>query len=456
MLGAFVLSAVAIHAAVVTKIAAGQAHSMFVKSDGSLWVMGNNEYGMLGAGLPPSVIVTTNFPAQIVASGVADISAGDFHNLFIKSDGSLWAMGRNDFGELGDGTYLSTNVPKQVVASGVTNLAAGFFHSLFLKNDGSLWVMGSDSSGQLGDGTLNETTLRTNLPEMIVASDVTAIAGGDAHSLFLKSDGSLWAMGSSGHGQLGAGNFVSTNTPERIVASGVTAVAAGFGFSLFIKSDGSLWGMGYNANGRMGAGSTFQFNAPVQIVASNVTAIAAGWEHSLFLKSDGSLWAMGNESYGQLGNGVGIDGFPNVATNTPQLILSNSVTAISAGDYHSLFIKSDGSLWGMGLNSSGQLGVGSRYVLYSTNRPILIVGVPLPAMNIVATSLSGSNVVLNCVNGVLGSTNFVLASTNVELPRSQWALIQTNKLLSGGDFTVTVTNAFKTNFPKRFFLLNSQ
>src|SRR5208283_1128152 len=173
----------------------------------------------------------------------------------------------------------------------VTKIAAGWQHSLFLKSDGSLWAMGNNGDGRLGNGTYNQT----NLPEQIVASNVTAIAAGYNHSLFLKRDGSLWAMGLNNHGQLGDGtHFDWTNHPEQIVVSNVTAITAGADFSLFLKSDGSLWAMGNNQNGQLGYGTTnglYSTNLPEQIVASNVMAIAAGGWFSLLLKSNGSLWA---------------------------------------------------------------------------------------------------------------------------------------------------------------------
>jgi alpha-tubulin suppressor-like RCC1 family protein len=251
-----------------------------------------------------------------------------YHSLFVKSDGSLWVMGWNQTGQLGDGTYgnpaanYSTNRPEQIVVGGATAIAAGAAHNLFLKSDGSLWAMGNNYNGQLGDGTSNS---KTNRPEQIVPSGVTAIAAGADHSLFLKSDGSLWAMGWNNYGQLGDGTInYSTNQPEQVVAGGVTAIAAGYGHSLFLKSGGSLWAMGGNYYGSLGDGifstnSPYGTNRPEKIVASGVTAIAAGALHSLFLKSDGSLWTMGYNYYGQLG-----DGFTNLNSAIPEQIFPAS------------------------------------------------------------------------------------------------------------------------------------
>ena len=135
--------------------------------------------------------------------------------------------------------------------------------------------MGQNIVGQLGDGTTDSGNLETNFPEQIVASNVVAIAAGGSHSLFLKSDGSLWAIGLNYYGQLGDGTYDQTNQPpEQIVASGVTAIAAGQYFSLFIKSDGSLWGMGDNTYGQIGSGTLNNTNRPVQISLSDLTQVS--------------------------------------------------------------------------------------------------------------------------------------------------------------------------------------
>jgi alpha-tubulin suppressor-like RCC1 family protein len=174
---------------------------------------------------------------MIVSNNVANVSAGSAHTLFTKNDGSLWGTGYNGYGQLGDGTYggtyAATNLPEKIVSNNVVTIAAGYDHSLFIKSDGSLWAMGDDYNGQLGDGNYGGSI---NLPEQIVASNVTAIAAGEAQSLFQESYGSLWAMGANQYGELGDGTTSETNRPEEIIYNSVLAISSGYAFSLFIKS----------------------------------------------------------------------------------------------------------------------------------------------------------------------------------------------------------------------------
>jgi alpha-tubulin suppressor-like RCC1 family protein len=450
LLAAVLLQAASSGAQPVTKVAAGNFHSLFLKSDGSLWAMGGNGNGQLGDG----TYNNTNLPEQIVPSNVTAIAAGGDHSLFLKSDGSLWAMGDNLYGELGDGTFDTTspygiNFPEKIVSSNVTAIAAGTSYSLFLKSDSSLWGMGDNQLGQLGDGIYTNT----NVPEQIVASNVTAIAAGGDHSLFLKRDGSLWAMGYNFSGQLGDGTYNTVYLPEQIVGSNVTAIAAGGYFSLFLKSDGSLWAMGGNGNGQLGDGTYNNTNLPEQIVGSNVTAIAAGGNFSLFLQSDGSLWGMGDDSCGELGDGNhNPTYYQNLSTNLPERIVASGVTAVAAAshanfwseepeeyDEHGLFLKNDGSLWTMGFNDYGELGDGTYT---TTNRPEQILAGPPDYNRISAQLLSGGDVSLSFVG---------IAGTNYELDRSfslspaNWVPEATNPAGAGGILVFTNTPDATTN-----------
>ena len=327
-----------------------------------LLAWGDNYYGQLGDGTK----IDKQLP-EAVASGVIAAAAGADHSLFVKADGSLWAVGFNGDGELGDGTTATLTQPESI-ATNVVAVAAGAWHSLFLKRDGTLWGMGANYNGQLGDGTQNQ---RVN--PVTIASNVVALAAGWYHSLYLKTDGTLWGMGSNCSGQLGNGTTLEQDLAVS-VASNVVALAAGSWHSLYLKIDGTLWGMGANSYGQLGDGNNTGAYLAVS-VASNVVALAAGSVHSLFLTKDETLWAMGDNGSGQLGNGT------NTAAYLPESVVSN-VVAVTAGMYDSLCLKSDGTLWAMGANSVGQLGDGTKTTRYSP--------VAVPGMSVATVVSSGS------------------------------------------------------------------
>jgi len=124
-------------------------------------------------------------------AAVTKVAAGEFHSLYVTDDGTLWGMGDNELGQLGDGASMVQNTPVQV-ATGVIAAAAGYEHSLFVKNDNTLWAMGWDGCGQLGDGTF---TFSFRGKPVQVATGVVAVAARSDYSLFVKGDGTLWGMG---------------------------------------------------------------------------------------------------------------------------------------------------------------------------------------------------------------------------------------------------------------------
>ena len=350
--------------ALAQSVSAGSSHTTFVKTDGTLWVTGLNDYGQLGDGTTTSRVA----PVQ-VASGVASVAAGYKHTMFVKKDRTLWAMGRNSSGQFGTGfiTTAPQKTPTQV-ASDVASVAAGSDNTMFVKTDATLWTVGSNSSGQLGGGGTGIGGYRSTPVQ--VASGVGSVAASGNHTLFLKLDGTLWGMGYNGYGELGDGTTTNRNAPV-LMASGVTSFSAGGAHSVFVKTDGTMWVVGDNEFGQLGNGATTTVprTTPIQ-VASDVASVAAGGSYTMFVKTDGTLWAVGSNVWGQLGDGTMLN------RNSPVQVTSG-VASVAAGDGHAVFIKTDGRILTTGYNLYGQLGDGT-----TTNRstPLQVGALILPTV----------------------------------------------------------------------------
>jgi alpha-tubulin suppressor-like RCC1 family protein len=230
-------------------------------------------------------------------------------------------------------------------------------------------------------------------------------------------------MGANEYGQLGTGDSNTRYVPAMLVASNVVAVAAGWRDSFFIKSDGSLWAMGLNEFGALGDGTLIGTNRPEQVL-TGVVAVSAGMWHTLCIRSDGTLWGTGNNSNNELGDGT---------TNQYDVwfpIGPSNVVAIAAGELHSLFIKSDGSLWGMGFNYLGQLGPSDGRL---SNVPVEMI-VPPPSPTISSISVAGTNIVVTWPTNQGGF--YLESTTNVTLP-AVWSAVSPGAVIVNGQFTVT-------------------
>ena len=323
----------------VRQVSSGSYGTTYYLCGVTLWAMGYNSSGQLGDGTR-----TNRSVPMKIASGVGSVSAGSRHAMFIKTDGTLWGMGYDKDGQLGAGSKIDRIVPVEI-ASGVASVSAGSSHTMFVKTDGTLWGMGSNSQGQ--SGVSYTTSLSTPVQ---VASAVASVSAGVSHTMFIKTDGTLWAIGYNVYGQLGDGTTTSHSTPVQ-VATGIASVSAGGSHTMFVKTDGTLWAMGSNYYGQLGDGSKTNRSVPVKI-ASGVGSVSAGSSHTMFVKTDGTLWAMGYNVDGQLGNGT------TTSRSTPVQVASG-VASVSAASSHTMFVKTDGRLWAMGGNFYGQLGDGT-------------------------------------------------------------------------------------------------
>ena len=336
----------------IKAIACGYAHSIALRNDGTVWALGDNAYGQLG----DETTTQSLTPVQVSGlSGITTIACGESNSLAIKNDGTVWTWGDNSNGQQGDGTTTNKTKAEQVSGlSGITAIKCGYGHCLVLKTDGTAWAWGYNSNGQLGDGT---RTQRTTPVQVGGISGIKAVAGGYYHSLALKTDGTVWGWGDNYFGQLGDGtNNIQRITPVQVSGlSGITAVAGGTSHSLALKADGTVWGWGDNNNGQLGDGTTIPRSTPIQVSGLNgITAAVGGGSHSLALKTDGTVWAWGNNDNGQLG-----DGTRTQRTIPVQVSGLSGITAIACGYAHSLALKNDGTVWAWGHNNNGQLGDGT-------------------------------------------------------------------------------------------------
>ncbi len=225
-------------------IAGGEFHSLALKRDGSLWAWGVNVSGQLGLSHRLGGELTLTPTCVGVANDWAAVAGGEDSSLALKKNGSLWAWGDNVAGHLGLGNAAAViDSPTRVgTATDWAVIACGGQNSLALKKDGSLWAWGMNDDGQLG---LGDTKERNSPTRIGTASDWAGVAGGGTHSLALKRDGSLWAWGNNYSGQLGLGNTTWERSPTRVgSANDWSAIAAAADWSLALKTDGSLWAWG--------------------------------------------------------------------------------------------------------------------------------------------------------------------------------------------------------------------
>lgn len=247
-----------------------------------------------------------------------------------------------------------------ISVSEIKQIVSGMYHTIVLKANGSLWACGHNGYGQLG---LNDTTNRASFTQVTenINNDVKQVACGFYHTVILKKDGSLWSCGNNGYGQLGLGDTTERYTFTQIttnINNNVKQVACGLQYTVILKNDGSLWSCGRNSYGELGLNNTSSkttFTKATTNVYNDVKQIICGSYYTFILKTDGSVWACGQNTEGQLGLGNTTNKFifAKVATN-----INNDVKQIACGDSHTIILKNDGSVWSCGNNDKGQLGLG--------------------------------------------------------------------------------------------------
>ena len=341
------LSSAALAAPTQPQLAMGDTYSLLIKADGSLWAWGNNQYGQLGIEKSFSL-----FPARVGSdTDWASVATGSVHTLALKTDGTLWAWGFNAYGQLGLGDLVDRTVPTRVgTDADWAAIGTGLRFSFGLKTDGSLWAWGQNDYGQLG---LGDVTRREAPTRVGMDTDWAMVDGGGQFAAGVKTDGTLWTWGQNHRYQLGQGDLTERHDPTQIGTDTDWAwVGCSDNDSRARKDDGSLWSWGYNNLGQLGVGDTVTRHVPTQ-VDGTWGQMVVGDDSTLALLPGGTLWAWGDNTYGQLGQG------DRDYRDVPSAVGTDSDWVIvGSGHDHVGAVKADGGLWMWGKNASYQLGLG--------------------------------------------------------------------------------------------------
>ncbi len=360
----------------VVAVAAGYHHTCAVTGAGGVKCWGANESGQLGNGTTTFTDSAKPVDVAGLTSGVTAIAAGGHHTCAVTGSGGVKCWGRNDGGQLGNGTTTDSTTPVDVtgLTSGVTAVAAGSGWACALTSAGGVKCWGWNSYGQHGTGLGGNTSTPVDVSGL--ASGVTAISANALHVCALTTAGQVKCWGSTTPDQAPP-KKTDSNVPVDVpgLGSGATAITAGGLHACAITSGGGVECWGSNGEGELGNGSRTDSDSPVEVptLTTGVTALAIGStddfdpSHTCALTSAGGVKCWGPNGDGQLGNGSTNDSSRPVEVRG----LTSGITAIAVGGSHTCAITTAQQLKCWGNNSNGQLGNGS---LTTSPTPVDVIG----------------------------------------------------------------------------------
>ena len=354
----------------------GAVHSCFVESNGGLSCWGNNDYGQLGDGTQERQ--PTPVRVSGMSSSVANVALGSYNSCALLISGAVKCWGRNENGQLGDGTTTKRNTPvsNTMLSSGVVSLSVGGHGTgsqvCVVLSTGAVKCLGVNDFGQIGDGTTTSKNTPTTVSGLSSGGD--SVAAGNYHSCALLSTGAVRCWGSNGQSQLGCGaancggstcscpfgSTCPTNDcsliPKAVsgLSIGIISLHAGGEHSCVLLSNGGVQGWGSNENGQLGDGTTSGrvSAAAVNGLSSGVIALALGGAHSCVVLSTGGVKCWGDNYRGKLGD------WTTIPRSTPTDVLGLSSGAISVflGSQHTCAVLSSGRIdVGVIMNMVGHL-----------------------------------------------------------------------------------------------------
>lgn len=342
-------------------------HTCGLKADGTAWCWGKNDHGQLGDGTTEPRLT----PVRVgELTGLVAIAAGEGHSCAIDANGHGWCWGDNERGQLGNGSLETSPTPEPVAGLGdAETLAAGEQHTCATTTEQLAYCWGRNDAGQLGDGSTTDGLTATPVSEGEGLTSAKHITAGGRHTCAVRNDDAVWCWGRNDQGQLG--NEAPDDNPLPLAVDtsggfpGGSMLSAGDRHTCARDTGGVAWCWGEGADRRLGNGFTQDTLTPTLVGGIDlVTTIAAGDEHTCAIVTGATAWCWGRGAEGQLGSGdtpQSTEAVPVVDVTAPQ--------QITAGKDHTCAIIVDGTAWCWGSNDEGQLGDASTQ---SSSVPVMV------------------------------------------------------------------------------------
>jgi alpha-tubulin suppressor-like RCC1 family protein len=338
------------------KISGGPSHTCALLSDLTVWCWGQNNGGQIGDNSGTS----RSTPTQVHSIGpVVDITIGWLHTCALLLDNTMQCWGYNAQGQLGDGTTTNRNTPTSVIgvtiSAKATYISAGLYTTCAIFDDQTTKCWGKNNLGQVGDGTTTDRLVPTAVLPFDGGLLAVSVGTGYWGSCVLLSNEAVQCWGNNVYGSLGIGNTISQENFVLVV--GLMAVqlsCSPFYTNCAIIASGAVQCWGYNTNGQLGDGTTVHKSVPTTVPGITAVKISLGKSHTCAILTDGKIKCWGKNSFGNLG-----DGTVNLKTLNPTSVslgAGDTAVEIAIGGDHTCAILSDGTIQCWGKNSGGQLG----------------------------------------------------------------------------------------------------
>jgi len=336
-----------------------------------IYTWGEATCGALG----DNTTVNKSSPVSVVGGfdNWSSVTMGRNTGLGVRTTGSLWAWGCNDVGQLGDNTIVSKSSPVSVVGGFTDWVQASAnnesSHVVARRQNGTIWAWGCNNCGQLGDCTI----VSKSSPVSVVGgfTDWCQVSAGSCNTLAVRTNGTAWAWGSGLCGMLGDNTIVSKSSPVSVVG-GFTdwcQISASCRHSLAVRTNGTAWAWGQGTGGRLGDCTIVDKSSPVSVVGgfTDWCQVSAGNDFSVALRQNGTAWAWGGNGSGRLGDNS------TVSKSSPVSVVGGFTDwcQISGGGQHALAVRQNGTAWGWGVGISGRLGDGT---VVSKTSPVSVLG----------------------------------------------------------------------------------